>query len=150
MKKPSYHTQQNMRNGFNHCRTCYKHLAGYIGVLLTDAMETRGYLSKSEPGYTVTEQGWKWLSKLDILKEDFSIIRRPLTRQCIDGTERRPHLAGALGDKLLEKMLAKNWFERVPETRKLIINPDQHKSVQDYFGIDLSTPLIQKRAHQKA
>lgn len=140
-KQHSITAKQGAKSGFYHCRTCYDHLAGYVGVTLTDAMETQGYLKKSGNGYDVTNEGWEWFSELNISKDDFDKIRRPMTRQCIDGTERRPHLAGALGDKLLEKMLEKGWFKRVPSTRELAIDPNKRKALQDHFGIAIKSQL---------
>lgn len=136
MKKPQNHnTKHNSKLDFKYCRTCYKHLAGQMGVLLTEAMEAQGYLEKTERAYTVTEAGWHWLSRFDIRESDFAHSKRPLTRQCIDGTEKRPHLAGALGDRLLSKMLDNGWFKRVPSTRILTLAPNKHHILSQHFGI---------------
>ena len=124
-------------NGFSHCRTCYKHLAGYVGVALAEAMEAKNILKKSENIYLITTEGWVWFSKFGISKNDFKNSRRPMTRQCIDGTERRPHLAGQLGDVLLEKMISKGWFDKVALKRELHITPNGRQSLKDYLGIDI-------------
>ena len=89
--------------GFNYCRTCYNHLAGHIGVVIAETIEERDYLEKSDNIYLVTAKGWQWFSNIDISANNFQKTRRPLTRQCTDVTECRPHLAGQLGDVLLEK-----------------------------------------------
>ena len=123
------------KNNFNYCRTCYNHLAGSVGVAIADAMEERGYLRKSETVYLVTKKGWAWFSQFDISENDFKKSRRPLTRQCIDGTERRPHLAGQLGDELLEKMLHRGWFEKIENSRELKVTPEGRQALHNYLGM---------------
>lgn len=85
------------KNGVKYCRTCYDHLAGFVGVKIVETLEKKGYLTKSEKIYLVSEKGWKGFQFFNISKEDFINNRRPLTRQCLDWSERRPHLAGQLG-----------------------------------------------------
>ena len=131
--------KQITKNNFNYCRTCYNHLAGYVGVIIAEAIEEHGYLEKSDTIYSVTEKGWQWFSQLDISENNFKKNRRPLTRQCIDGTERRPHLAGQIGDVLLEKMLYKGWFEKVESTREVLVTPKGHQALHDYLGIDIKS-----------
>lgn len=125
------------KNGFNYCRSCYKHLAGYVGVTISEAMEERGYLQKSDSIYLVPEKGWEWLSQFEISESDFNKNRSPLTRQCVDGTERRPHLAGQLGAALLDALLDKGWLKRVESTREIVITPKGSQSLNDSLGVAL-------------
>ena len=108
-------------SGIKYCRSCYDHLAGYVGVSVTEAMERNKCIRKSDGAYLITTKGWDLLSNLDICKDDFENKRRPLTRQCLDWSERRPHLAGQAGALLLAKMMEKNWFRRVKFSRELVI-----------------------------
>lgn len=128
---------QTIKSGFNQCRTCYKHLAGYVGVVIAEAMVACGYLKESNDIYLITNKGWEWFLQFDISENDFQKSRRLLTRQCIDGTERRPHLAGQLGDILLEKMLLKGWFDKVESTRELRVTPKGRQSLHEHLGIDI-------------
>ncbi|QLG44698.1 ArsR/SmtB family transcription factor [Costertonia aggregata] len=121
--------------GVRYCRTCYDHLAGYVGVKMTDTLVERGFLIPSENIYSVTETGWKWLSLLDISKVSFVESRRPLTRQCLDWSERRVHLAGHLGAVLLEKMLQKNWLKKVEFSREVIITSKGSKNLYNSLGV---------------
>ncbi len=100
-------------------RSCYGHMAGEIGVAITEALEAKGYIQKEGKVYIVTDSGWKFFEKLDIHQSNFAKSKRVLTRQCTDWTEKRPHLAGQLGDALMQKFFEKKWIERVGETRKL-------------------------------
>src|SRR6187431_410329 len=109
------------KNGVKYCRTCYDHLAGFVGVQVVEALETKGYLIKSKDNYLVSEKGWEWFLFFNIIKEDLTNNRRPLTRQCLDWSERRPHLAGKLGAEFLNKMLERKWFKKVQFSRELVI-----------------------------
>ncbi|NIJ54748.1 ArsR/SmtB family transcription factor [Dyadobacter arcticus] len=120
------------------CRTCYDHLAGFVGVKCTEALEFQGYIEKSGIAYTVSDRGWDWFQKLDISKNDFKNPRRPLTRQCLDWSERRPHLAGQLGALLLEKMLQKDWFRKAQFSRHLTLTSLGSRQLSELLGLEIS------------
>jgi len=124
-------------SGIKFCRTCYDHLAGYVGVKVVETLEQKGYIKKAGAIYTVTNKGWNWFAELDINKNDFENDRRPLTRQCLDWSERRPHLAGQLGARLLEKMLQRKWFRGVQFGRELIVTSMGRKELNDLLGISI-------------
>lgn len=123
--------------GMKYCRTCYDHLAGYVGVKIVEAFELKGFIKKSESVYIVTKKGWKWFSIFNILEDAFKNNRRPLTRQCLDWSERKPHLAGQLGTALLEKMFERKWFKKVPFSRELIVTSKCRQELYDLLGIAL-------------
>lgn len=126
-----------VKSGVKYCRTCYDHLAGYVGVATVEGMEKRKVLEKSASNYLVTEKGWGWFSQFDISKEETLKIRRPLTRQCLDWSERRPHLAGWLGAVLLQKTLQMNWFKKVQFSRELVITSKGRLGLQECLGLVL-------------
>ncbi len=126
-----------LKTGVTYCRTCYDHLAGYVGVSITDGLLTQGYLTNIEKGYLVTEKGWEWFSRFDIFESNFEKSRRPLTRQCLDWSERRPHLAGHLGAVFFQKMLEDNWFKKVEFSRELVISSKGSKLIYDALNIVL-------------
>ncbi|MER7820019.1 helix-turn-helix domain-containing protein, partial [Streptomyces sp. NPDC096153] len=78
-------------------RTCYDHLAGRLGIAITDAMTGRGLLRR-DTGFALTDDGLDWFRTAGIPLPRGG--RRPLARACLDWTERRPHLAGAAGAEL--------------------------------------------------
>lgn len=123
--------------GIRYCRTCYDHLAGYTGVKITEAMEQKGYLKKSNAFYEVTKQGWDRFTVLDILPTQFTNSRRPLARQCLDWSERRPHLAGQLGAAMLEEMINRKWFRKVQFSRELTITSKGKQELYSVFGIEV-------------
>lgn len=124
-------------NGVKYCRTCYDHLAGYVGVSIIEAMESKGYVKKWDKEYLVSEKGWKWFSQFDISQEEFKNNRRPLTRQCLDWSERRPHLAGQLGSVFLKKIIQRKWFKQVHFSRALIITAKGRQELYEWLGIAL-------------
>jgi DNA-binding transcriptional ArsR family regulator/DNA-binding PadR family transcriptional regulator len=121
--------------GVKFCRTCYDHLAGYVGVSVVEALEANGCVKKSGKAYTVTEKGWQWFAEFEIYRDDFIHSRRTLTRQCLDWSERRPHLAGQLGAALLEKMLGRKWFKRVQFSREMIVTRKGREELFSLLGI---------------
>ncbi|MEO6869723.1 MAG: hypothetical protein ABI168_08765 [Ginsengibacter sp.] len=119
-----------------YCRSCYDHLAGFVGVQITETLEKNKLLKKSGTEYTVTTKGWQWLSGFEIYKDQVVNNHRPLTMQCIDWTERRPHLAGQLGAALLNKMIEKKWFKKVPFSRELHVTTRGCDGLSKLLGIN--------------
>lgn len=97
-------------------RTCYDHLAGRLGVLLTDTLIDRGLLTDHR-GLDVTAAGEAWLSELEIDAPLLRRARRAFVRPCADWTERRDHMAGAVGAAVVDVFLRRRWITRLPETR---------------------------------
>jgi DNA-binding transcriptional ArsR family regulator len=104
------------RDAFARARTCYDHLAGKLGVALTDAMTERGLLDWSD-GIALTAEGSAWLEELGVVIEPRR--GRPAVRSCLDVTERRPHLAGAVGAALCRHALRQGWVSHIPGGRAL-------------------------------
>ncbi len=124
-------------NGVKYCRSCYDHLAGFVGVKIVETLEAKGFLVKSNNIYLVTEKGWEWFRFFNISKDDFNNNRRPVTRQCLDWSERRPHLAGQLGAVFLNKILEKKWFKRVEFSRELVVTSKGRQELYDLLGVVL-------------
>jgi len=104
-------------------RSCYDHLAGALAVALAAKMEReRMVCPEGERAYEVTRHGVEWLAtELRIEVAALDTRRRPVARRCLDWTERRPHIAGALGAAILDRMLALRWAARVDDSRALRI-----------------------------
>lgn len=136
---PGNAKQAETPSGVRYCRTCYDHLAGYVGVKIAEELTSQKIITASEGTYTITAKGWKWLADFDILKDDIVSQRRPIARQCLDWSERRPHVAGQIGALLLGKMLEKNWFKRVQFSRELITTAKGQKGIFNLLGIELAS-----------
>lgn len=97
-------------------RLCYDHLAGRLGVRLTDAWIEAGWLD--DPDHlTLTAAGREGFAGLGVDVERIDALRRPTTRACLDWTERRHHLAGALGAAIASLCIEAEWVVRRPGSR---------------------------------
>jgi len=101
-------------------RCCYDHLAGRLGVALTERL--------LRPGNAV-------LRDLGIDLATLESSRRPLFRCCTDWTERRPHVAGALGAALLRRYKDERWLVAVEDSRKLVVTQAGKSAFSRVFGL---------------
>ena len=116
-------------------RSCYDHLAGWAGVALYQSLVDKGWLS--DGGATLTRSGEAALEPLGIEIQRLRRGRRPLVRSCLDWTERRPHLAGAVGAALLTSALDRQWLRRIPgQPRALRITDEGEYGLAAAFGLD--------------
>jgi DNA-binding transcriptional ArsR family regulator len=100
-------------------RSCYDHLAGQVGVGLTASLLARGALRSRGATYLLTPAGERTMHRLGVDVESARRTRRAFARPCLDWSERRHHLAGALGAALLDCLLAKQWLRRRRSGRAL-------------------------------
>jgi DNA-binding transcriptional ArsR family regulator len=98
-------------------RVCYDHLAGEAGVRLHDALRAHALLQAD--GGALTDAGEAWCRRRGLDLDALQSPRRPLCRPCLDWSERRDHLAGALGAALLQDLLRRGHARRIPGSRAL-------------------------------
>jgi DNA-binding transcriptional ArsR family regulator len=103
-------------------RTCYDHLAGELGVALADALVERELLAVDDACFRLTPTGDAWLGALGIETAALARRRRSQARACIDWTERRPHLGGAVGAAVAETFFARGWVRRLPGGRAIAVS----------------------------
>ena len=115
-------------------RTCYDHLAGRLGVAVHDAMLDAGLLRR-RGGLTVSADGRDWLAERGIDIDELEQVRRPLLRECVDLTERRPHLSGGLGAALCSAFLDSQWVRRPDRSRALLLTPLGERALADLLGV---------------
>jgi DNA-binding transcriptional ArsR family regulator len=99
-------------------RTCYDHLAGRLGVALAAAAQGAGAL---DADYALGTAAPAWFGQFGVELEELRRLPRPLLRVCSDWTERRPHLAGALGAAVCSGVLGAGWVSRRPGSRALAL-----------------------------
>ncbi|WP_240232308.1 ArsR/SmtB family transcription factor [Devosia lacusdianchii] len=92
-------------------RVCYDHLAGEAGVALFGALTAKGLVTGGET-ISLTDNGRSWFERFGIPVSDLERARRPVCLHCLDWSERRHHLAGALGSALLDQFLYRDWLRR--------------------------------------
>ncbi len=104
-------------------RVCYDHLAGAAGVRLVDIMLMRGWFIDAGGSLIVSSAGEAWLTSFGVDVAALRRQRRPLCRACLDWSERRTHIGGALGAALFVAMEEKRWLRRAPGSRVVHITP---------------------------
>lgn len=102
-------------------RTCYDHIAGIFGVAIHDRFHASGWLTIGDRGYDLTSRGVEGLEALGIDVEHTRALRRRFAFACLDWSERRPHLGGALGAALLALLRKKKWVTGDLDSRALTI-----------------------------
>lgn len=121
-------------------RTCYDHLAGRLAVDLADALERRSVLVASDEAWEVTESGARFLARLGVDVARLGEGRRVLVRRCLDWSERRPHLAGALGAALLGRLFELRWIARRKDPRAVRLTVDGRQALSRELGLDWPDP----------
>jgi hypothetical protein len=119
---------------FRAARTCYDHLAGRLGVGIADTLLAREYLVCTAEGGEITRAGKRFLQKLGV-EPDNGAGRRPFCRVCLDGTERRPHLAGKVGTALAARFFERGWVARQNGSRALTVTPAGRRMLRETFGL---------------
>lgn len=120
-------------------RSCYDHLAGRVGVAVTDALLASGYLRPGRDAFELTDAGERWLGSLAVDVDALRRQRRGFALRCQDWSERRPHLAGAVGAALLQRFLERQYLTRRPRERALQITPAGELALRRELGIELET-----------
>ncbi len=123
-----------------YARSCYDHLAGRLGVALTWSLVDLGHLRSNDDSFTLTKKGEAALGAFGIDADRLRRERRPLTRHCLDWSERRPHLGGALGAALLTRMQDLGWMKRTPGTRAVTLTAAGRIGLRDTFFLDMDAP----------
>lgn len=122
-------------------RTCYDHMAGALAVALHDRMFALRWLAhapaKGDGAYEVTRAGDEALGALGVDVAEARAQRRRFACGCLDWSERRPHLAGALGAALLDMSLRRRWVERDLDSRALSVNRNGRRALRERFGVDV-------------
>lgn len=114
-------------------RCCYDHLAGQIGVMITQGMLNRGLIVMREgQRYMLTAQGHRWFEQQGL---EINADLAESNRLCLDWTERQYHLAGPLGCALLEAFIAWKWLSRSSKSRAVKVTVSGWQALEQHFGI---------------
>jgi DNA-binding transcriptional ArsR family regulator len=147
--------QGTRANAVRTARTCYDHLAGMLGAGLMSAMLERDLLAGGDgtfapehgdqlsgPGhacnYALTDRGGSEPTTFGIELDALARQRRPLIRYCVDWSEQRHHLAGALGAAIAARCLELGWVTRAQTDRAVHVTPVGRDGLADVFGLTLA------------
>ncbi|GLZ75286.1 transcriptional regulator [Actinorhabdospora filicis] len=126
----------NRRRALAVARTCYDHLAGRLGVAVTSALVRTGRVDHTAGRPPVlTGAGEEWFAALGADLDAMATARRPLLRECLDWTERLPHLAGTAAAYLRTVAAERGWVVPVTGTRALRVTPEGEAALREHLGI---------------
>lgn len=117
-------------------RSCYDHLAGTLGVAVTGSFVERGLLEPVEGSFAITDGGSAWMQELGLDLDQLRRRKRAFSRQCLDWSERRPHLAGALGAALLAHYFDQGWLRRSQGSRALTLTAEGERAFSERLGVN--------------
>ena len=119
-------------------RLCYDHLAGRLGVALANSLQATGHLVLTDEGGEVTPAGDRFLAGFGVDLPGARRARKSSAARASTGSERRSHLAGAVGAALSARLLTLGWVERLPDTRALAITDAGRHGLARTFRLDPS------------
>jgi DNA-binding transcriptional ArsR family regulator len=121
--------QANRAGALGAARTCYGHLAGQLGVGITDAMVDRGLLEHEGEVFLLTDAGAAFMA-------DLGVARPPRAgKSCNDWSERRPHLAGKLGVALAKRLFDLDWVRRTERRRAVEVTSEGKRELAARLGV---------------
>ena len=123
------------RTPIQNARMCYDHIAGRLGVSIADALVKRGALIALDTDYELTPKGEALFDAWGINPADLKRSKRVFARQCLDWSERRHHVSGAVGAALANLAFDKGWITRAKERRVLIVTPLGQREMKTHLGI---------------
>jgi DNA-binding transcriptional ArsR family regulator len=126
--------------GLRSARTCYDHLAGRLGVALADSLVGGDRVRLDSDGGEVTAAGACFFAEWGLDLAGIAVRRRRYCRPCIDWSERRPHLGGAVGAALAERCFALGWIERIKDSRAVRVTAAGGTGFAATFGLDFVPP----------
>lgn len=118
-------------------RTCYGHLAGRLGVAVTTALADRHLIEPADRDYAVTLAGERWFADLGIDLPALQARRRTFARRCLDWSERVPHLGGALGESLAERLFEEDWLRRSRNSRAVQVTATGRRELRHRLHVDV-------------
>jgi DNA-binding transcriptional ArsR family regulator len=137
-KRPRYRPLSRHARALSAARICYDHLAGRLSVDLTDSFVAREYVVLGDEAAEITTAGTRFLTKFGIALPTLRSTRRHFCRLCLDWTERRPHIAGAVGAAITKRYFDLGWMERMKGSHAVIVTPLGRRGFRETFGIDTS------------
>jgi DNA-binding transcriptional ArsR family regulator len=144
-KRPRYRPLSQQARALSAARICYDHLAGRLSIDLTDAFVARKYVVLDEEAAEITPVGTRFLTEFGIELPTLRSTRRHFCRLCLDWTERRPHIAGAVGAAITKRCFDLGWMERMKRSHAVIVTPLGRRGFQESFGIAVSDPDDRRR-----
>lgn len=116
-------------------RMCYDHLAGRLGVAITDSLIRQKQIEAVDRDFRVTRRGVRLFQELGIDLDRVKAERRVFARQCLDWSERRPHMAGAAAAALAAAFLERGWITRARKGRQVFVSDSGRSAFAQFFPL---------------
>lgn len=123
------------KGGLMTARTCYDHLAGELAVRIQESLVAQNIIVHKDSSYQITAKGWHWLEALGIDTNKLLKGKRIHVRPCLDWTERKHHVAGALGKALLDFMIDRDWLRKKSSGREVVITSKGARLLKEHFQV---------------
>jgi DNA-binding transcriptional ArsR family regulator len=130
--------EREVLSGLRFARSCYGHLAGCLGVAVRDRLLERELIGEDGCEHRILPAGGHWFAALGVDLDAAGRARRSFARACIDWSERRPHLAGAVGDALLTSLVERGWLLRHSGERTLELTAAGRRGLEVSLGLTLA------------
>jgi DNA-binding transcriptional ArsR family regulator len=134
---PRYQARSKLDEALRHARTCYDHIAGVVGLGLAERLIERDFVILGDEAGEVTPAGTDFLTKLGVDLSAARARRRVFCRPCLDWTERRPHIGGAVGAALATRCFELKWIERVRDSRALSITAAGRRGLMETLALSI-------------
>ena len=144
-KRPRYRPLSRQARALSAARICYNHLAGRLSVDLTDSFVAREYVVLDDEAAEITTAGTRFLTEFGIELPARRSTRSHFCRLCLDWTERRPHIAGAVGAAITTRYFDLGWLERIKRSHAVVVTPSGRRGFLKTFGIDTSEPADHRK-----
>jgi hypothetical protein len=133
--RPRFRPLSRQARELSDARICYDHLAGRLGVETADFSTAHEYIVLSDGGAEITPAGTRFLDEFGIHLSSLNSTGREFCRLCLDWTERRPRIAGALGAALTKRCFDLGWIEQIKHSSAVIVTPPGRRGFLETFGI---------------
>jgi DNA-binding transcriptional ArsR family regulator len=133
--RPRYRPLTRQARELSAARICYDHLAGRLSVDLADFFTAHQYIVVGDEAAAITSAGTRFLTEFGIDLAALGSSRRKFCRLCLDWTERRPHIAGAVGAALTQRCFDLGWTERMKHSRAVTVTASGRRGFLETFGI---------------
>lgn len=127
--------ESDQSKALHFARTCYDHIAGEVGVALTHRLLALGLLHEEGRDFAVSIDGAKWFRDFGMDLDEIRRGRRHFARQCLDWSERRHHMAGALGAALTTRLFDLGWIDSIPGGRAIQVTKHGFRGLRQELGI---------------
>jgi DNA-binding transcriptional ArsR family regulator len=134
---PRYQPRARIDDQMRQARTCYDHLAGCLGVAIADRLVALDYVVLGPEAGEVSEAGATFLGHMGVDLSAARSRKRVFCRPCVDWTERRPHIGGAVGAALATRCFDLGWIERIRDSRALTVTPAGRRGLAELLELSL-------------